>query len=158
MLFPEGVQIAREHPELGHVIRSVGKVHVTEEQHLVCCLVTCVDQGEIPSLWHVGLLGQKRVELRQNAICRSLITARNGDEDIAVLLGGLHLIDTLVIRDDNLDTVGENDITQRLALAGDYPIDSRTVLRLQIPRIDGDVGRSDMLDGTAAADSYLIGS
>ena len=102
-------QIAGEHPELRQITGAVGKMHVSEEEHLVLVLTPDFHQREILLLNHGGLLRQQGVKHRKNSLRRHLVAAWHRDGYIAPFLGGFELVYPLVICLGNHDSIGDNN-------------------------------------------------
>ena len=80
-------------------------MHISEIEHSVLGLVSALVEVEVYALAHVSGFGDLFVELRQHSAGSDLVAARNGDEHIAVLLGGGHLIDTSGVGGNDLNSV-----------------------------------------------------
>ena len=121
-----GVDVFHEIAELLLVVRAVRQMNIPQHEHTMILLSIDLFQLEI-NAFRNGRTGlEQRMEFGQNAVRDGFVPARGGDEDVAVVLLGLELIDALGVGLYDIDAVGDHYARQSLAFAGDFSVNGRT--------------------------------
>ena len=122
--------------ELPEVVRAVGEVHVAEHEDFVGVLAVDLFEFEIGSFDDTGAVFERAVELREHAVARNFVAARNGDEDISPFLGRFELVDALLVRDGHFRAVGHYDVFHADAGRRHDPVDRGARIRFETYVLD----------------------
>ncbi len=129
-------EVGGEFGELPEVVRAVGEVHVAEHEDFVGVLAVDLFEFEIGSFDDTGAVFERAVELREHAVARNFVAARNGDEDISPFLGRFELVDALLVRDGHFRAVGHYDVFHADAGRRHDPVDRGARIRFETYVLD----------------------
>ena len=108
------------------ILLSPSKMDVSEEKHRVIGLVSGLIELEITPVHFGDVSADNLVEQRQDAGRGDLVTARNGDEDVRILLFGLDLVHTVLVGKSDDIAIGDSHTLDSLVTAAHLAVNVRT--------------------------------